>query len=85
MKDKRYQKLFAKNLRYLIEEKGHSYRSLSRDANVPFSTISSIIHGTDPTIGIAHKLSVALGKTVDQMVTIDYEEANRHAFKYKKS
>ena len=70
-----HQRMFANNLKYLINAKGYSYRSLSRHSGVPFSTISSIIHGTSPTIGVAHRLSVALGKTIDQMITIDFEQA----------
>ena len=65
--------LFQKNLRYLREAKGFSFRELARESGVPFSTISTIERGADPNLGTAQAIAVALGKTLDQMVTIDYE------------
>lgn len=65
----RWKESFARNLRYLMYQKGYTIDSLAEEAHLSKSTIYYIL-GRDrlPTIKTIVNLSLALGVKVDNLI-----------------
>lgn len=55
------------NVRVLRDQKGWTVRQLAERAGIPWQTVTSYEHGTEPALSRARKLAKAFNKPLDKV------------------